>query len=183
MNGMKMSEKKRSFSQSEFPFGGAGYKSFRGHKPADLGRLSALVLCLSPRGNKWLGARKIKTVGDLVEIVSGHLLAKHCLDHGLRGEIAKCLKPFWDGHKYRSLIAVSLLSCGVERFIGDREAGSMPVSTLELSGTLKTWLKVKNIDTLRNLLLRDEEVLRGPRQLGNLLVDEIIVELVKFLSK
>jgi len=132
---------------------------------------------------KWLLARKIKSLGDLVDIVEGHRLAKSCVDQGLRREITLRLKPFWDGRSYRNLIAVSLLSCGVERVLGDRETGLQPVSMLGLSGTLKTWLSVKNIDTLRDLLFMDEEVLRGSRKLGTLLVDEIIVELVKFLSK
>lgn len=174
---------KKRYSQSEFPFGDSRRKSFRGHKPSDLGKLPASVLCLSPRGNKWLRARKVKTVAGLVEIVAVHMLAKRCLDQGLRMEITKSLKPFWNGHSYRSIVAVSLLSCGVERVLGDRETGSEPVSVLGLSGTLKTWLSVKNIDTLRDLLLMDEEVLRGSRKLGTLFVDEIIVELVKFLSK
>ncbi|MDP8246866.1 MAG: hypothetical protein P9M00_01915 [Candidatus Tritonobacter lacicola] len=58
---------KKRYSQSEFPFGDSRRKSFRGHKSSDLGRLPASVLCLSPRGNKWLRARKVKIIADLVD--------------------------------------------------------------------------------------------------------------------
>ncbi|MDY7030268.1 MAG: hypothetical protein SVR04_18440, partial [Spirochaetota bacterium] len=144
---------KNGFAQSEFPFGGRKRAVFRGHRAADLARLPASVLCLSPRGEKWLAARKIKRLGGLVEMVQKRMLAKSCVDQSLRREITLRVKPFWDGHAYRSIIAVSLLSCGVERVLCGREAGSQPVSVLGLSAALGTWLKVKEIRTLRDLIL------------------------------
>ena len=181
MDGKIQARKKKVCSQSEFPFGGGRRKMFRGHKAVDLGKLPASVLCLSARGGKWLLARKIKSLGGLVDIVEGHRLAKSCVDQGLRREITLHLKPFWDGRSYRSLIAISLLSCGVEKILVDRAAGARPVSELGISAALGTWLKVKDIETLRDLILQDEEELRQNRRLGNLLVDEIIVELVRYL--
>ena len=181
MEGKTPPRKKKGYSQSEFPFDGVQRKMFRGHKAVDLGKLPASVLCLSPRGEKWLKARKIKRLGDLVAIIEKRMLAKRCVDQGLRREIGMRLKPFWDGHDYRNIIAISLLSCGLEKVLADRAAGAQPVSVLGLSAALGTWLKVKNVQTLRDLILQDEEVLRENRRLGNLLVDEIIVELVKYL--
>lgn len=181
MDGKIQARTKKGSSQSEFPFDGARRKMFRGHKAVDLGKFPASVLCLSTRGEKWLKARKIKSLGDLVDLVEGHGLAKSCVDQGLRREITLRLKPFWDGRSYRNLIAVSLLSCGVEKILVERAAGERPVSELGLSAALGTWLKVKGIETLRDLLLQDEEELRQNRRLGNLLVDEIIVELVRYL--
>ncbi len=150
--------------------------------PRDLGKLSIDVLQLSSRGKKWLAAHDIETLADLVAADRNKLISRQCLDNNVRKELHRELGYFWNGKKFRYILALNFLDRGVERVLSRRKLRTRSVKELPLSGTLQKLLKKKYILTVDQLFLQPELKWRNPRSMGNILVNEILLALSNFLA-
>lgn len=177
--------KKVKTVQTEFPFIGEPRPVFRTTAPnlPDLGRLPVSVLKLGARARKWLKAHRIGTLGELAEAEKNKVVSGKCLDQQVRKDIQAELERYWGGKKFKYLIALNFLDRGVDRVLADKKLCSLPLSRLALSPPLLHALEGKQVGDIGTLLLQPELNWRNPRVFGNILVEEVLLALSKFLEE
>ncbi len=151
-------------------------------RPANLGRLPVSVLVISSRARKWLRAHQIADLDGLIEAEREKVISRKCLDNQIRKELYAELRRFWNGKKYRYLIALNFLDHGVEKALSRARIRKAQVKNLSISPALLKILQKKRVLTIGELLLQEELKWRNPRRLGNLLVNELLIALGIYLS-
>lgn len=151
-------------------------------RPADLGRLPVSVLVISSRARKWLRAHKIADLDGLIEAERKKMISQKCLDNQIRKELHTELRRFWNGKKFRYLIALNFLDHGIEKALSRGRVRKAAVKNLNISPALLKIIQKKRVLTIGELLLQEELKWRNPRRLGNLLVNELLIALGVYLS-
>lgn len=152
-------------------------------QPKDLGNLSVKVLQINARAKKWLRAHQINNLSQLVEAKRSKLISQRCLDSQVRKELTQELGFYWDGKKFKYILALNFLDRGVEDVLSHRKARMTPLKRLALSPALQEILENKRVLTVGELLHQSELKWRNPRILGNMLVNEILIALSAFLTQ
>ncbi len=151
-------------------------------RPAALGRLPVSVLAVSTRARKWLRAHRIADLDGLIAAERNRVISQKCLDNQIRKELHTELRCFWNGKKFRYLIALNYLDHGVDRALARTRVRKAAVKNLKISPALLKILQKKRIATIGELLLQEELKWRNPRRLGNLLVNELLIALGVYLN-
>jgi hypothetical protein len=174
----------RKSRQQEFFFNTAPEKgSFSNPpRPADLGRLPVSVLVISSRARKWLRAHKIADLDGLIEAERTKVISRKCLDNQIRKELHTELRRFWNGNKFRYLIALNYIDHGIDKALSRSRVRKAAVKNLDISPALLKIIQKKRVLTIGELLLQEELKWRNPRRLGNLLVNELLIALGVFLN-
>ena len=181
----KPKQKSQDQKQKKFAFSSPRKEDFLYNppQPKDLGSLSVKVLQLNARARKWLRAHQIDNLEKLVEAKRGKLISRLCLDSQVRKELSQELRLYWDGKKYKYILALNFLDRGVEDILSHRKTRMAPLKRLSLSPALQEVLENKKIQTVGELLLQSELKWRNPRMLGNILVNEILIALSTFITQ
>lgn len=174
----------RDNRQQEFFFNASPEKgSFSNPpSPADLGRLPVGVLEVSARARKWLRAHRIADLDGLIAAEREKVISRKCLDNQIRKELHTELRRFWNGKKFRYLIALNFLDHGVDKALSRSRVRKAAVKNLKISPALLKIIQKKGIQTIGELLLQEELKWRNPRRLGNLLVNELLIAIGVYLS-
>ncbi len=151
-------------------------------RPADLGRLPVGVLPVSSRARTWLKAHQIADLDGLIEAERNKMISRKCLDNQIRKELHTELRRFWNGKKFRYLIALNFLDHGIDRALSRSRIRKAAVKNLNLSPALLKIIQKKQVLTVGELLLQEELKWRNPRRLGNLLVNELLIALGVYLN-
>jgi len=151
-------------------------------RPADIGRLPVSVLAVSSRARKWLKAHKIADLDGLIEAEQSRVISRKCLDNQIRKELHTELRRFWNGKKFRYLIALNFLDHGIEKALSRARIRKAAVKNLKISPALLKILQKKRVQTIGELLLQEELKWRNPRRLGNLLVNELLIAIGVYLN-
>ncbi|MFH1038712.1 MAG: hypothetical protein V1789_08620 [PVC group bacterium] len=172
-------------TQQEFLFNSPDRKDFLSHppRPASLGLLPVSVLEVSVRARTWLRAHKIGDLNQLIEAEKGKVISRQCLDNQIRKELYTELRRYWNGKKFKYILALNFLDHGIDKALGRSKVRKTPVKKLTLSPTLQKILQKKRIQTIGQLLLQEELKWRNPRSLGNILVNELLISLSVFLTR
>lgn len=182
---MSPKQKSQDQKQKKFAFSSPRKEDFLydSPQPEDLGALSVKVLQLSARARKWLRAHQIDNLEKLVEAKRSKLITRRCLDSQVRKELSRELMLYWNGKKYKYILALNFLDRGVEVILSHRKTRMAPLKRLSLSPVLQEVLENKKIQTIGELLLQSELKWRNPRMLGNILVNEILFALGAFITQ
>lgn len=177
--------KKAGSVQKEFSFSSRAEPTFLADppRPQDLGNLPVKVMVLSKRARKWLSAHGIKKINQLVDAHSKKLISRQCLDNSVRKELHRELGHYWNGKKYKYILALNFLDRGVDRVLSQRKRRETPVKTLDLSDPVRKLIGDRQVETVGQLFLQPELEWRNPRNLGNILVNEILIALCGFLDQ
>ncbi len=176
---------KNKNNQQEFLFHSPDRKDFLSDppRPADLGNLPVSVLEVSGRAKKWLRAHKIADLNQLIEAEKKKTISRQCLDNQIRKELHNELRRYWTGKKFKYILALNFLDHGIDKALGRSKVRKAPVKKLTLSPALQKILQKKRIQTIGDLFLQEELKWRNPRNLGNILVNELLIALSVFLTR
>ncbi|MDP8235796.1 MAG: hypothetical protein P9M08_05395 [Candidatus Erginobacter occultus] len=151
-------------------------------RPADLGRLPVSVLGVSARARKWLRAHKISDLDGLIAAEQDKVISRKCLDNQIRKELHTGLRLYWNGKKFKYLIALNFLDHGIEKALSRSRVRKAAIKNLKISPALLKIIQKKEIHSVGDLLLQEELKWRNPRRLGNLLVNELLIALSDYLN-
>ncbi|MDP8214983.1 MAG: hypothetical protein RAO92_03280 [Candidatus Euphemobacter frigidus] len=171
-------------SQKEFLFDSAHQKDFLSNppRPRNLGRLPVAVLEVSTRAKNWLRAHGISNIDQLIKAEKEKVISRQCLDNQIRKELHSALTPYWNGKKYKYIIALNFIEHGVDKALSQSRIRKASLKRLSLPNALRQILQKKRIQTIGQLFLQEELRWRNPRSLGNILVNEILISLSTFLN-
>ena len=181
---MKVASHKKLL-QKEFIFDSAQQGDFLADppRPRDLGSLPVTVLELSARARRWLRTHQITSLDQLIEAEKKKVISRQCLDNQIRKEFHSALSDYWNGKKFRYILALNFLEHGIDKTLSQSKIRKASIKRLDLSDTLLQILQKKKIQTIGQLFLQEELKWRNPRSLGNILVNEILISLSIFLNR